>query len=169
MSDKLVIYYSRDGENYVNGSVKNLPVGNCELTARMISEANGADLFKIETVEEYPADYYQTIDIAKDELRKNTRPALKKELQNLDGYEDIYIVGPCWWGTYPMAMFTQLEKLDFSGKTVHGLMSHEGSGLGHSQKDLQKILKGASFSKPLAVHGAATKESEKTIKDWARN
>ena len=168
MSKNLVIYSSRDGENYVNGSVRSLPVGNCDLTAQFIQEATGADLFRIETVEEYPEDYYQTIEIAQKELREKARPALKKELDNIDDYEDIYVVGPCWWGTYPMAMFTQLEKLDFSGKKVHGLMSHEGSGLGSSQNDLKKIAKGAEFSRPLAVHGADTRASKEKIQEWAR-
>lgn len=168
MSKNLVIYYSRDGQNYVNGSVKNLPVGNCALTAGYIQEANGADLFRIETVEDYPEDYYEAIDIAQDELRKKARPALKNELDNIDDYEDIYIVGPCWWGTWPMAMFTQLEKLDFNGKTVHPLMSHEGSGMGHSVQDLKKILKGAQFAPSLAVHGADTKAMKTQIEQWAK-
>ena len=35
-----------------------------------------------------------------------------------------------WWGVMPQEMVTQLEKLDFNGKTVRIFTTHEGSGLG---------------------------------------
>lgn len=168
MSDKLVIYYSHDGENYVNGEVRNLSVGNCELIADYIFKETGADRFRVETKNPYPEDYYDLMEVAQNEMRRKSRPELKRSLDSLDGYKDIYIVGPCWWGTYPMAMFTQLEKLDFKGKRIHALMSHEGSGLGQSQKDLKKIIKGAVFTEPLAVKGSHTKSSEEEIRLWAQ-
>ena len=70
MAKKLIIYYSRTGENYVNGSVKTLAKGNTETVAEFIQKAVGGDLFRIETVKEYAADYYACIDEAKDELRQ---------------------------------------------------------------------------------------------------
>ena len=44
MSDAIIIYYSRAGNNYVNGVIKNLPVGNTEVAAQTISEITGADV-----------------------------------------------------------------------------------------------------------------------------
>ena len=35
----LIIFYSRRGQNYVNGSIKNLSKGNAELITEFISEA----------------------------------------------------------------------------------------------------------------------------------
>ena len=46
-------------------------------------------------------------------------------------------------------------------------MTHEGSGLGHSEKDLKAICKGAEFGKGLAVHGAAAPTSRSTVSSWA--
>lgn len=168
MTDKLVLYFSRNGENYVNGTVKNLPVGNCELAADFIADAIGADKFRIEPLEPYPQDYYDLIEIAQNEYWKKSRPALKRELKTIEPYKDIYIVGPVWWGSYPMAMYTQLEKLDFHGKNIHSYVSHEGSGLADTQKDLKKMLKGASFSEPIAVLGSQTKDSQTEIEVWAK-
>ena len=68
-----------------------------------------------------------------------------------------------------MAVFTQLEKLDFTGKKVMDLMTHEGSGLGSSEQDLKKICKGASFGTSLAVRGESADKSEQLIADWAVN
>lgn len=36
MSKTLVIYYSRRGQNYVNGSIENLAKGNTEIAAEYI-------------------------------------------------------------------------------------------------------------------------------------
>ena len=168
MAKNLIIYYSRAGENYWNGGIKNIAKGNTEIVAEFIQSAVGGDLFEIETVKTYAADYYECIDDAKQELRENARPELKMYLDSIEGYDNVVVCGPCWWGTYPMAVFTQLEKLDWSGKKVMAVMTHEGSGLGSCERDLKKICKGASFEKGLAVHGADASKSEKTVAAWAK-
>ena len=50
MSKNLIIYYSRKGQNYWNGSIKNLDKGNTEIVAEFIQKSVGGDLFEIETV-----------------------------------------------------------------------------------------------------------------------
>ena len=57
MSDTLIVYYSRKGENYWNGNIKNLSKGNTEIVAEMIADITGGDLFQVETVKAYPDDY----------------------------------------------------------------------------------------------------------------
>ena len=89
-------------------------------------------------------------------------------LDSIDTYDNIFVCGPCWWGTFPMAMFTQLERLDFAGKKVVAVMTHEGSGLGSSEQDLKKLCTGATFGKGLAVRGADAAKSESTVAAWAK-
>ena len=168
MKQNLIIYYSRKGENYVNGKIVDLKKGNTEVCAEFIKKAVGGDLFEIETVDEYSKDYYKCTEEAKRELHENARPELKKYLEDISSYENVFVCGPCWWGTYPVAVFTQLEKLDFTGKKVMALMTHEGSGLGSSERDLRKICKGASFGTGIAIHGADAAGAEKAITDWAK-
>ena len=168
MSKNLIIYYSRTGENYWNGSIKNISKGNTEIVAEFIQKAVGGDLFEVDTVKPYAADYYACIEEAKKELHAQARPEIKKSLDSIDGYDNIFVCGPCWWGTFPMAIFTQLEKLNFSGKKVMTVMTHEGSGLGSSERDLKKICTGASFGKGLAVHGADAAGSESMVAAWAK-
>ena len=67
-----------------------------------------------------------------------------------------------------MAVFSFIEKLDFNGKKVFPLMTHEGSGLGNSVRDLRKICVGAEIETGLAVHGADAAKSEKAIEKWAK-
>ena len=164
MAKNLIIYYSRKGQNYVNGSIRSLSKGNTELCAEFIKKAVGGDIFEIETVRTYDADYMKCIEEAKAELRAKARPELKKYLDSIDSY-----CGSCWWGTFPMGVFTQLEKLDFSGKKVMALMTHEGSGLGSCERDLKKICTSAVFGKGLAVHGADAAKSEAAVAKWAES
>lgn len=53
----LIVYFSRKGQNYSNGKIIDLPIGNTELVSKMIEEVTGADMFKIEPVQNYPIDY----------------------------------------------------------------------------------------------------------------
>lgn len=168
MAKNLVIYYSRTGENYVNGSIKNLAKGNTEIVAEYIADAVGADLFQVETVKEYSPDYMVCIDEAKAELKANGRPELKEMLDSVAEYDNIVVAGPCWWGTYPCAIFTQLEALDFTGKNVFPVMTHEGSGMAGSASALKKYCKGATVGQGLAIHGADAENSESAVAKWAK-
>ena len=168
MAKNLIIYYSRTGENYWNGSIKNIAKGNTEIVAEFIQKAVGGDLFQVDTVKPYADDYYVCIEEAKKELRENARPEIKESIDSIAEYDNIFVCGPCWWGTFPMAIFTQLEKLDWTGKKVMAVMTHEGSGLGSCERDLKKICTGATFGKGLAVHGADASKSEKVVETWAK-
>ena len=114
MAKNLIIYYSRTGENYWNGGIKNIAKGNTEIVAEFIQKAVGGDLFQVDTVKPYAADYSACIDEAKQELHASARPELKKYLDSIAEYDNVFVCGPCWWGTFPMAIFTQLEKLDWT-------------------------------------------------------
>ena len=53
MAKNLIIYYSRKGENYVNGRIESLQKGNTEICAEYIRKSVGGDLFEIQTVNDY--------------------------------------------------------------------------------------------------------------------
>lgn len=167
MAGNLIIYYSRKGNNYVNGEIRNLPKGNTAVVARFIQQAVDADLFEIETVKAYPTDYKACTEEAQKELMDNARPELKRYLTDITAYDRIVVAGPCWWGTYPMAIVSQLERLDFSGKQVFPVMTHEGSGLAGAPLALRTHCKGAAIGEGLAVHGAEAASSGEMVTRWA--
>ena len=169
MSKTLSVYYSRKGENYVNGSIRNLSKGNTEVIAEMIADLTGGDLFEVETVKTYPADYYACIDEAKAELRQGARPELKAYPDSLDGYDTIFVGYPNWWGTMPMAMFTFLEHYDWSDKTICPFCTNEGSGMGSSERDLKKVCAGATVEKGLSIHGAEAAQSRDRVETWVKS
>ena len=166
MKKTLVIYYSRKGENYFGGALKHIDKGNTEIVAEFIRDAVGADLFEVETVKEYDKSYMACIDEAKKELRENARPALKEYLSDISEYDNIVVAGPCWWGTYPMAIFSQLDKLDLGGKKVFPVMTHEGSGLASSAKDIKKYC--SDVGEGLAIQGALAASSKSAVEKWAK-
>ena len=169
MVKNLIIYYSRKGQNYFSGEIRDIPKGNTEYVAEFIRDTVGGDLFEIETVDSYPVDYGKCTEIAKEELRTKKHPALKRYINDLSGYENIFVCGPCWWGTFPMSVFTQLEKLEWGGKNVFPVMTHEGRGMGSSERDLKNVCKGAVIHKGLAINGGQASSSKKKVADWAMN
>lgn len=162
----LIAYYSRKGENYLNGSIVNLPVGNTEVAARMILEITGGDLFEICTVKDYPIDYDETTRVAMSEKKSNARPALASHIENMEQYDTILLGYPNWWGTFPMAVFTFLESYDFSGKTILPFCTHEGSGLGSSERDIQRLCPSATVKKGLAIRGGNVQSAANALLTW---
>ena len=164
----LIAYFSRKGNNYVGGSLTNLPVGNTEVAAKMIQNLTGSDIFRIATVREYPTDYGKTTDMARKELRENARPELSDDVDSLENYGVIFLGYPNWWGTMPMAVCTFLEKHDFSGKTILPFCTHEGSGMGRSEGDIKKICERATVLKGLSIRGGSVQRAENEISAWLR-
>lgn len=99
----LVIYFSRADENYAVGYIEK---DNTEIVAEYIRDIIGADLFKIEGVKGYSADYQTCIEEAKERQEKNERPELKKYIEDISQYEVIYIGAPVYWGIMPQEMIT---------------------------------------------------------------
>jgi flavodoxin len=165
---RLIAYFSRAGNNYVGGKIMNLPFGNTEVAAKMIEKLTGSDIFQIDTIKAYPADYTETTDVAKQELRQNARPDLSGHVENMSDYRVIFLGYPNWWGTMPMAVFTFLEEYDLSGKTIIPFCTHEGSGMGRSEKDIGKLCPDGKVLKGLAIIGGSVQNSENDIVDWLR-
>ena len=58
---QLVVYFSRVGENSVNGRIEIIKKGFTEILAEKISAKKGAAMFKIEPEEPYPSSYEECV------------------------------------------------------------------------------------------------------------
>ena len=166
MANKLIAFYSRADENYVNGQIRTLETGNTEIAAGMIADMTGADLFKIEQKEPYAKDYNECIAQAQEDQRSDARPELTSYPDSIDEYDVIYLGYPDYWSTMPMAVFTFLEHFDFSGKVIKPFCTHEGSGLGHSMDDIRKLCPDADVREGLAIQGASVGRAKNDIENW---
>lgn len=72
-----------------------------------------------------------------------------------------------WWGTYAPEVETAIKDLDFTGKTVRVISTHEGSGLGSMVSDIKKVCHGANvLDDALAIRGSSAKDSKSRIEEW---
>ncbi len=163
---ELILYFSRAAENYFGGSLKYIDKGNTEVVAEKIAAATGGTLFKVEPETPYAEDYNTCIEQAKKDLNAGARPKVKAMPQNLDQYDLVTVMYPNYWGTMPMHMFTVLEQIDFTGKTVRPVCTHEGSGMGRSETDLKKCCPGAVIKKGLAIQGSSVHRCDEILKKW---
>ena len=73
----------------------NEKMGNTEYVAKIVQQTIGGDLFRIETVEEYPLDHDPLVDQAADEQDENKRPELLNHVDNFDQYETVVVKHFC--------------------------------------------------------------------------
>ncbi len=162
----LVAYFSRTGENY---SVGNISKGNTHIIADMIASETGGDIFEITPVKAYPEAYDPCVEIARNEKESNARPEIRNDIRTED-FDIIFIGYPIWWDDMPMPVHTFIDKHDWNGKTVIPFCTHEGSGLGDTQRILRDACKGATVLSGLAVRGNTAQnkreEARTSVNQW---
>ena len=169
MANILIAFFSRADENYFGGAMRYVKVGNTEIVVEGMKEMADADIFKIEMKEPYSPVYMTCIDEAKRDLRSNARPELVSYPESTDEYDTVILAYPNYWGTFPMAVATFLEKYDLSGKTILPLCTNEGSGMGSSERDIAKSAPGATVKKGLSITGSRAAESKEAVRKWLRS
>lgn len=143
-------------------------LGNTEYMAGIIQQTVGGDLFRIETVEDYPLDHDALVDFAAEEQDAGARPELAGEVENLDQYDTIFLGYPNWWGDMPMALYTFLESYDLSGKTVIPFCPHGGSRFSRTVETIAELQPDASVSdEGLAISRNEVAGSAETVAAWA--
>ena len=168
MKKTLVVYYSRKGENHMPGGVQFLEKGHPERAAEFIAKALDADLFEIDTVKPYAENYRACCGEAFAEFKAAARPEIKGYVEDISGYETVFVCFPCWCGTAPMCVYTFLEHYDFTGKKIVPLCTNEASGMANSEADIAKSCPGATVVSGLSVRGHKVIDSEAEIAAWAK-
>ena len=154
-SDKILIaYYSRSG--------------NTAEIAKHIQAATGGDIFEITPLQDYPQDYRQTTEQAKEEISRGYKPELKNKIENFAQYNIVFLGSPCWWGTIASPVSSFLSSYDFSGKTVIPFMTHGGSGLGHSVEDIKAQIPTATVMGAKAFWGTSAAMASTDVNKWIK-
>lgn len=140
--------------------------GNTGVVADMIAQATGADLFSIRTVEQYPDTYDATLDQGQQEQSDGARPELATHLENLDSYDTIFLGFPNWWGDMPMAVYTFLDEVDLSGKTVIPFVTSGGSGFSNTISTIQQMEPQATVQEGLSISGSSATGAQQQVESW---
>ena len=137
--------------------------GTTQQVAENISTYTGGDLYRIETVNAYPADYTECTEVAKKEFEEGIRPELKGFVENMAEYDVIFIGCPVWWHTAPMAIqsFLENENYDFTGKTIIPFCTYQAT---YRDETLAKIVELTPQSKHLKGFGTTNKNAN--IEPW---
>lgn len=168
MEKILTVFYSRKGENHFPDGIRSIEKGNTAYAAEYVQAAVGGDLFEIDTVKPYAENYRACCGEAVQEMKAGIRPEIKGYIEDLSGYDTIFVCFPCWCGTMPMCMLTFLEHYDLTGKKLVPLCTNEGSGMGNSEKDLKRLFPTAEVLPGLPVRGHKAQDSAEEIAVWAK-
>ena len=154
MADKkvLVAYYSHSG--------------NTRAVAEKIKEITGGDLFEIKTSHEYPKNYTDIINQAKDEKEKDFMPELTERV-DISAYDTIFIGSPVWWYTFASPVRTFLSENDFSGKTIMPFCTHGGGGASMTYSDIARLCPNSDVKAGFDSYENNAKESD--IQNWINN
>ena len=161
----MIIYFSRVDENYFDGALRYIDKGNTEVIAEYIRDITGADIFKVEPLVAYSADYMQCIEETKGRTRNHNAP-IKENVPDIASYEVIYVGSPVYWGGMPEELFTALKESDYTGKTIRPFVTHEGSGLSSIPNQLKDICVGAKVESGIAITGSQVNSAKVKIENW---
>lgn len=154
MSKVLVAYFSASGVT--------------AKTAAKLAKAAGADLFEIVPELAYTkADLNWQDKNSRSSIEmndRNSRPAIKSIVENMEQYDVVFVGFPVWWYREPSIIDTFMESYDFNGKTVVPFCTSGGSGLGTTVNNLQALAKGAKVIDGKRFSAMTT---EAYLKKWA--
>lgn len=145
-----------------NGEV----TGNTGVMAHMIAEASGGELFSIRTVEPYPDNYNDTIDVGENEKNNGIRPELSTHIENPDQYDTVFVGFPNWWYGMPMVMYSFFDEYDFSGKTVIPFCTSGGSAFSDAIDEIKDMEPDATVLDGLHIGGSSVTDAESRVNEW---
>ena len=140
--------------------------GNTGLVASMIAETAGADLFSLHTVEQYPDTYSATVDQGQQERSDGVRPELTDLPENLADYDVIFLGYPSWWSDMPMAVYSFLDAVDLSGKTIAPFVTSGGSGLAGTVGTIEELEPGSVVQSGLAIRDSDAAGAQEQVNAW---
>lgn len=170
----LIAYFSvpeTDGVDTVAGAsrvvVDGEVLGNNQYIAQLIQQQIGGNLFRIETVQEYPGSHDSLLEFAYEEKAEDARPELATQIENLDSYDTIFLGYPNWNSDLPMPLYTFLEEYDFSGKTIIPFTTHGGSGFSQTIRTIQELQPEATVVEDgLSISRNSVADAQSDVANW---
>ena len=165
-SNILIAYFTSASASIqiFNGEV----TGNTGVMARMIAEASGGELFSIRTVEPYPNNYNDTVDVGQTEKNNGIHPVLATHIENLDQYDTIFVGFPNWWYGMPMVMYSFFDEYDFSGKTVIPFCTSGGSAFSDAIDEIKNMEPDATILDGLHIGSSSVTDAERRVSEWVQ-
>ena len=157
-----------DGANREQQSSREIAVvyfsctGRTEAVAQKVSAATNGKLMRIIPEVPYTSadlDYNSDCRANTEQNNPSTRPALGMPIPDVASCDTVYLGYPIWWGSAPRIIFTYLEAMDLSGKTVIPFCTSGSSPISGSINELHKAVPQAAWQKGTRfAHGVSQQE-----------
>lgn len=142
-------------------------LGNTQAVAEMIQQLTGGDMFSIRTIDSYPVDYDELIDLGGTEKNTGARPELVENMEQITDYDIVFLGFPNWWMDMPMALYSFLEECDLSGKRIIPFATSASSGLSNAVVSIKELQPEAEVEENgLHIPMREVNEAEERIEDW---
>ncbi|MBO5443992.1 MAG: flavodoxin [Muribaculaceae bacterium] len=149
----LVVYYSE--------------TGTTQAIAKKISQATGADIYRIEPEQPYTAadlDWQDNKSRSTKEMNDRTaRPAIKNGKVDFDSIDTVYLGYPIWWDQAPRVVNTFIESNDLSDKRIITFCTSGETSIDGSVRQLKADYPILDFVKGKRLNGAPVNEIEKWV------
>lgn len=173
----LIAYFSRWGNTeypeYVDATTSASIVadgseryGTTEYAANIIKQTVGGDLYRIETVTPYTADFDELRDVNHNEMDREFLPELKESALDISEYDTVFIGYPVWATSVPQAVISFMNKYDLSDKTVIPFCTHDGYGAGSSYDKVAEVSGAAISLDGIAIEAKDVPNAQEEIADW---
>ena len=144
--------------------------GVTALAAAKIAGEEKADLFEIRPEVPYTKeDLDYTVRDSRSNLEmadEACRPAILGRVEDMAGYDTIFLGFPIWWGREPGIIDTFLEAYDLKGKKIIPFCASAASGIEKAADHIRGIVGGGvqvDTGKKIAGDAA-----EEEIREWTR-
>lgn len=165
----LIVYYSKNGENWFDGKKTMLEYGNSYLCAKHISELINSDIFEIKMKQPYSLDYEKCCQETYHDQQNHVVREIYLDDLNIDEYDNIYLCYPIYWSDLPSPVISFLKSFDFKDKKIYPLATHEGSGLANSVYTIKSLCKNSEVNKGLAIAGTIASKCFNLIDNWVKS
>lgn len=145
-NDVLIVYFSR--------------TGTTRKLAENIHNITNGDIVEITPVEAYPEDYDECIEVAQEEIKRDARPEININIDNIEKYNTIIVGYPIWWDSVPPVVRTFFDSYDLSGKTIMPFCTNGGSGIRGSMTKVKELCPNSDVKEGL------DKSSQSDIENW---
>lgn len=143
--------------------------GTTKALAEKVAAATGGDLYEIKPEVGYTAeDLDWTVKTSRSSVEmadKTSRPAIVKDLENIQDYGTVYIGFPVWWYTAPTIINTFIEAYDLSGKTVIFFATSGGSTVDKANAEFKAAYPSLNWKDGKVLNRA----SDEDVKAWVES
>jgi flavodoxin len=92
----------------------------------------------------------------------SVRPAIKKTMEEADGYDIVLLGFPIWYGKAPRVLFTFLDTYSFKGKTVIPFITSGSTGISTAASELKSTYPDLAWKTGDRLNG----KSSAQLKSW---